>query len=644
MRSQSIASKPTRDRYADRERGDLSEFAHSIHGLSSVTSGAQLEVLRAWDRGDFVQVLDICDDVIEADSWEYERIARARSSPDSGSTNQSGLDRSEDDKKAELYIFHRNVKASVLNKLGRWSDAIKVADDTIRMTKRRDRDSLCLKATALNALGTTEKNRHLDEEALALFTEVLNAIPPGGHDLEASLNQATLYFKLGKVDEALRSARQALDYVTIEDEEKFLNDDLFADIPNESSQPLLNGAQSNNGASSSSLNNDSHSLTTSSNRVPQKGYSFEYDAEKDAPSPLLYRQTGLDREHIKYDPDLRLLMSAILSHMKRHEDAISECKLGVKAAKRKGALGSAVLLRILEIQMTNYALLNRYAEAELVAKMLAKMDPYKLDRLEPHLHMMLRANKPYEEILETVNSYESHVSDDIKLYPVFLKMKLHVFDRFQKADEALKVCEQLIKMRAELEVAYPTIVMSKLRKGLGQEAIEACEDAEREGMISPDLMALKAIAYESMNDFDSALLIHEAVVSKFPNFGVGHFRYANALARIGKNDDALKGYDRALALDAGTGTAQVLMAKATLLRNIGRLKESLETYAQVAKYNPEVAKQLPGLLRQFKAGNPANFVSPETIARAQEIKQTMAKSGINPSALTDMYKNFGKGL
>ena len=48
------------DPYANRERGDLSEYSHKLHGLSMMSGGRDLEVLRAWDRGDFTTVLDIC--------------------------------------------------------------------------------------------------------------------------------------------------------------------------------------------------------------------------------------------------------------------------------------------------------------------------------------------------------------------------------------------------------------------------------------------------------------------------------------------------------------------------------------------------------------------------------------------------------
>ena len=58
------------DKYADRERGDLSEYANMIRGRSAMMGGRDLEVLRAGERNNFVEVLDICDDVLEDNQYE----------------------------------------------------------------------------------------------------------------------------------------------------------------------------------------------------------------------------------------------------------------------------------------------------------------------------------------------------------------------------------------------------------------------------------------------------------------------------------------------------------------------------------------------------------------------------------------------
>lgn len=57
-------------KYADRPRGDLSEYNHRIHGLTNMTNGMDLEVLKAWERGDFKDVIAICDDTTEITKFE----------------------------------------------------------------------------------------------------------------------------------------------------------------------------------------------------------------------------------------------------------------------------------------------------------------------------------------------------------------------------------------------------------------------------------------------------------------------------------------------------------------------------------------------------------------------------------------------
>lgn len=606
------------NRHADKERGDLSEFAQSIHGLSNATSGRELEVLRAWERGDFNAVLDTCDDIIEAEEWEFERSSNNSSS---SSSNLSGQDINANSTKREMFLFHRNVKAAALNRLGKWTDAIAVAEETIRLTKRKDRDALCLKATALNALGTLENNRARDEEALRLFNEAANLASSGDHDLEVSLNQATLYFKLGRTNEALQVAQQALNFVTVANTPFSSNDDPFAETPSEINDVF------------SSLESVAQSGQQSSNTaaVSKRSSRNEFDPARDAPDPIAYRQAGLDREHIKFDPELRLLMAIISGSLKRHEDAVDQCKLGIKAVKRKGALGSPVLARLLDTQSKSFFALNRLAEAELVSKMLCKMHPGDLDRLDPYIQLKIRLNRPYEETLAVAKEYLPQYSLDVKNYPRVLKILLAIHHHYQQFDEAIKICDELIKLRTDTEIAYPMKAMVLLRMKREVESIETATQAEELGILSPDLLITKALAHEGLNENEEALFEFERTTTKFPHYAPAHFRYANTLARLGRNEEALKGYDRAQqeASRGGQVVTQIALGKAELLRNMGKLQESMRIYSDLARNDPEIAKQLPALLQEFKTGNPAEFISKESKTRAETARAAAAKMGFD---------------
>lgn len=609
-------------RYADRERGDLSEFAQTIHGLSNATGGRELEVLRAWERGDFTTVLDTCDDVIEAEAWEFERSSENSSSR---STPLSGQEQNTAGAKQEMFIFHRNVKAAALNRLGKWTDAIAVAEETIRLTNRRDRDALCLKATALNALGSIENNRARDEEALRLFMEAANLASSGDHDLEVSLNQATLCFKLGRANEALQICQDALNFDTIVPSPFSDDDDPFAEKPAALQSAL------------SKLADDARAVEAAGEQsskapaVPKRSLSNEFDPDLDAPDPIAYRQAGLDREHIKYDPELRLLLAIILASLKRPADSLAQCKLGITAVKRKGALGSRVLTKLLDTQYKMFLALNRLPEAELVTRMLVKMHPDDLDRLDPYIQIKMRLNKPYEETLAVAKDYLPQYSLDVKNYPRVLKILLAVHHYYDKLEEADKICDELIKLKTDFDVAYPMKAMVLLRLKREAEAVEVVTRAEELGLLTPDILITKALAYEGMNDNDNAIFEFERIISKFPHFAPAHFRYANTLARLGRNEEALKGYDRAIQTGTQTGNnvSKIVLAKANLLRSIGRLQDAIRAYTDLARHDPEVAKQLPALLQQFKAGNPAEFVSDETKMRAESARNAAAKLGID---------------
>lgn len=592
-----------------------------------------MAVLRAWERKDFDAVIDICDDVIEADGYDYERWTSSLLS-----TPPSMLKVNPEDQKrhtrAELYIFHRNVKAAALNYRKKFSDALRVADETVRLTKSRDRDSLCLRGTALNALGTIENNRVRDEQALKSFTDALALLRHSDHDLETSLNQASLYLKLGRTTEALEAAQTALDYLTVIDTSdssypalsgvqtlnNMFDDDPFAErLGDEDRIGALDGKTGNkNGALA---NSDSSRSTADEDWVDPNG---------DNSSPRVYRQLGLDREHVKFDPDLHILICAIHMNLRRFEMVITQAQLGLKAIKRKGALGSPILSRMLDMQMKAYMALNRNAEAEVVAKMLAKMHPYDLDHLDPLIQLMLSLNRPFEQTWALLRSYEPHVSHDMHLYPRLLKVMLACLSQAQKLEETIGVCDKLFKLGAELDVAYSLKGITLLKLSRSKETLALCEEAERAGHLLPELVLARAMSLDALGQFEDASLEFERAVTKFPEYAPAHLRYADSLARRGRNNEALIGFDRAIAISTkqqnGAPPIQMLLSKANFLRTIGRLKDALEIYTYAARFDPNIAKQLPVIAQEFQQGNPREFMSKEQVEKAEKIRQRIGET------------------
>jgi len=577
-----------------------------IHGLSALTDGRDLEVLRAWGRKSFVEVVDICDDVIEGNRYEVgDDLSSLFQQAEVGADAQAKRHESQ---QAELYLFHRNVKAAALNQLAKWSDAIRVVEETIKMTNGLDRDALCLKGTALNALGTMDNSKESNEEALKCFTEALKMLPPGGFDLETMLNQATLFFKLGRHNEAEMVARSALNLMEVQN-------------------PVVSSETTPEGGSSSS---------SPMNRL-DLALSRDPFASEDQSNPTAIRQVGLDRDHMKYDPDLHMLIAAIYVTTKRLESALAECKLGVAALKRKAALGSSLLSKFYEIQYTTLLQLGRTAEAELVAKMLTKIHPYSLPHLEQYVRLMIHLKRPFNVIWPVLKAFVPNVAHDGQQYTQLLSLMLMTSEAAGNVDESLRVCTDILKLGPH-ESAYQVKAVLLLKKGRPDEALLLCEKAIADGLGTHEIHLAKALAYEALQLWDDAHSEYETVILKDPNYGPAHYHLAKSLARRGRNAEALQAFDRALKVE-DVPISQVLIAKALLLKDMGRLKDALEVYQQLAKIDPAVAQQLPTLSNVWKKGNPREFMSPETLARAQVAHDHLQAADAGLPGLFGGFKN-----
>jgi tetratricopeptide (TPR) repeat protein len=561
------------------------------------TNGRDIEVLRAYDEGRFSDVLDICDDVIESRAYELDELLGS-----SKSTSETGHSQHRQNVQLELYLFHRNMKAAVLNRMGKWSDAVRVAEETVRLTKGKDRDALCLQGTALNALGNSgapEKAREYNKQALKCFEMALNLLPPGSHDLETSLNHATLLLKLGHVNEALDRAQSALNHLVISQHDtnskapNQFDDDPFADLEEVQNQSNPDGEQHD---------------------------------------PLAYRQSGLDRDHIRFDPDLHILVAAIYNSMNQYESVIAQCMLGVKSLKRKGALESPLLSRFYEFHFSACIRLNRLAEAELVAKMLTKIHPKDLQCLEKYFKLMVRNDKSFEQVWAVLEEYSERLARDASSLVVVLEYKLMCLHQFGQSLKSLPVADALLKLGPH-HLGYRVKAVTLLKLNRPQETLEACDEAMGYGFEENEILLSRALALEALQRWEEATEQFEAIITANPSFGPAHFHYANSLARLGRNEEALVGYDRAIELESSEPQPKLLLAKATLLRSMGRLKEAIETYHLLSKIDDSILPDVVALAKSFKKDNPAAFASPEFLAKVHDMQQSLDYQSKIPGSL-----------
>lgn len=583
--------KLTGDPYANRERGDLSEYSSKMHGLSMLSGGRDMAVLRAWDRGDFTTVLDICDDIIAAyvDQHGEAPIPAKLLRVDALSVQNTTAPSSGDTARAHqatLYIFHRNVKAAALNYVKRYKDAIQVADETLRLTDRTNRDAYCLKGTALNALGSVDHDKAKDEYALECFQAALNLLSPGSFDLEASLNHATLLFKLGKMNEALEAAQTTVSKITLP-----IRDHTVPDFYGQSSEDPF--------------------------------ADLDEPSELDD-SPPAVAQAALDRDHIKYDPDLHALIAAIYMETNEIDKAIAACHDGIKALKRKGALESSLLTRFYEMQLQASIRARRVNEAELLAKMLMRLMPNNMKILGVYVQMMLELKRPYEQLWAVLQEQLTQVGHILEKKKHVLMLCIQVLQHFNLDTDAIKYCDVLLKLgpnpRAYVSKA---VLLNKQSQHLA--ALHVCEEAETQGASDGDLLAVKGLILEQLDRHAEALQAYDYVITHYPQTGVAYLQKGNMLNRTGKPNEAAQVYDQGVRVSRNAAlTVQLLVSKAAMLRGIGRLKEAIQAYTAAAKFDPDIAKMIPTLQEAMRRGNPAAFMSEQDLERQRQLQRQLS--------------------
>jgi tetratricopeptide (TPR) repeat protein len=582
-----------------------------------LTGGRELPALKAWAAGDFTAVLDHCDDVIESYTGDVERIGDSNVSKEQLEklSNAEMQAITEQNKSSKLLIFHRNVKASALNQLGRFAEAVKVSRETVRFTHKKNRDALCLLGTSLNALGTAESSRARDEEALRCFQQALQLLPPGGHDIEASLNEATLTFKLGLANEAISKALTMLNYRTVPEfdpDHRIPGDDSPAAF---SGTPFLE--KLSNKSSLSSAPEDPFAETGS-----LKDEDFDDALDPDY-NPKQIRQAALDRDHIKYDPDLHMLLCAIYSQTNQLAQAIEESMNGVRALKLKGSLQSPLLAHFYQAQLSALLKLERLEEAELVTKMLIKLKPEELDLISLYTHITLRLKRPYETIMGMLDKFESQANKQVDRLQRVLLLKITVQKTFDLPADLLHTCDALLKLGPH-PAAYSAKALVLLKLDKPELALEVCKLAQSEGNKSSEILTTKALCLDKLQEWDESLLLLDSVTKSDPSWTAAHFHRGNILIRRGRIDQGIKSLNQALSLNP-PDPLPILKAKAGALRGAGRLREAVETYQLAARYDPNIAKDLPTLFNQFKTQNPTNFLSSDAKLRVEKAKQLLSE-------------------
>ncbi|XP_049849584.1 uncharacterized protein LOC126319923 [Schistocerca gregaria] len=163
--------------------------SRGLGAMSGLRAQRVRDVLNAWDRSEYQEVVDACEGLVDV---------RRELALQNVELRFEGFERFES--------VLNNFKAAALIRLGRYTEAIKVAEGTLSAEK--DRDAYCIKGAALNFL--SDGNPKIDIEALRCYTNALALKPENELDLEVGFNQAALLFKLNKVSECVRACDRFL--------------------------------------------------------------------------------------------------------------------------------------------------------------------------------------------------------------------------------------------------------------------------------------------------------------------------------------------------------------------------------------------------------------------------------------------------
>jgi len=293
------------------------------------------------------------------------------------------------------------------------------------------------------------------------------------------------------------------------------------------------------------------------------------------------------------DPDVLNMLGAIRLSQGRFADAVPLLSQGRAAAPREPML-ACNLGRAL-------AGLGRTAEAVEAFRAAIKLRPDFVDaRFE--LGQLLYRSRNYEEaekcFRQLLRVMPSHIHAKMSLGVVVAEA-----GRPQEAEVLLRrgveeAAAPGLKAQFHLHIA---LALRRQRKD--EEALVACDEAQKLDPRVPDLALHRAEALENLRRPDEALAVLRDHVASNSADPMAHHLYNHLLHRLGDKEEFLKSYDRA------PQSRALLMEKAFFLAMAKRDAEAHEIYSAVLARDPDdpvagicVAGALSMMKRHDEAG------------------------------------------
>ncbi len=133
-----------------------------------------------------------------------------------------------------------------------------------------------------------------------------------------------------------------------------------------------------------------------------------------------------------------------------------------------------------------------------------------------------------------------------------------------------------------------SIADASLQKGDNLEAKKALQSALILEEDNPEILRRLGVVYMNMNDYSDARQTYEHLLQIDPSDDLAHGSLANALHKLGEEDEALREHREAIRLDESYAPHHYNYANT--LYDLGKKEEALAEYRKALELDPQLAE------------------------------------------------------
>lgn len=294
-------------------------------------------------------------------------------------------------------------------------------------------------------------------------------------------------------------------------------------------------------------------------------------------------------DHIKYDPDIETLLSSIYYSQENYQEAKDHSKSGLEALKRKGSKKSFLVQKLYQIQLSCCLKLQQNSEAEIICRILLKLDPSNVEIFLRHLDLLTILRIPESEKIKSTDQFLNNDSLVIATRIKILHLKLSLLKKNNHISESIKVCDKILNLRKNDKEALITKSSMLILDGDFESANRICEIAIKLSINSNEIIINQALALQGLQKYELAIKFLDTVINHSPEYQLAYFHKANTLMRMENYDEALKNYDIALKFEPNN--RQIIRCKTSIYRLKGLIKEAIDLENLFVQTNEKKEKE-----------------------------------------------------